>query len=124
MIDEDEFNCSARVLREVFSEEKLVIIYRFSMEVDKARGRIDLNVKPPSERGTANVSESHGGSHILGVVGDPGIYMVGNRLQNICTLFTIMLKKYNTLYLIQSQIRQNSQQNGMALIWVLVIGKQ
>ncbi|KAL0716908.1 hypothetical protein Bca4012_066230 [Brassica carinata] len=52
MIDEDEFNCSARVLRE-------------------SKRTYDLNVKPPSERGTANVSESHGGSHILGVVGDP-----------------------------------------------------
>ncbi|KAL0730052.1 hypothetical protein Bca4012_026145 [Brassica carinata] len=39
-----EIHCSDEVLNEIFSEEKIVVLYRFAFEVEKARNRLDLNV--------------------------------------------------------------------------------
>lgn len=36
-LDEEEFICNGRVLRELFSEEKLLLLYRFSFEIEKAK---------------------------------------------------------------------------------------
>lgn len=37
MMGEDEIRCSGRILTEIFTEDKLVLIYRFSLEIEKAR---------------------------------------------------------------------------------------
>ncbi|KAL0717668.1 hypothetical protein Bca4012_066990 [Brassica carinata] len=42
------FECSLRVLLELFTEEQMVIVHRFSLEIAKARNTIDLNVDPSS----------------------------------------------------------------------------
>lgn len=39
-----EIYCRVEVLNEIFSEEKMVVLYRFSFEIEKARNRLDLNV--------------------------------------------------------------------------------
>lgn len=91
MIEEDEINCSGRVLREIFSEEKLVIIYRFSLEVEKARGGIDLNVTPPGDRGNDDNAGPDSDDDSLGIAGSAGIYLDETEFKNInnCTILTL-----------------------------------
>ncbi|KAL0794947.1 hypothetical protein Bca101_066324 [Brassica carinata] len=48
MYHHDGFECSLRVLLELFTEEQMVIVHRFSLEIAKARNTIDLNVDPSS----------------------------------------------------------------------------
>ncbi|KAF2556304.1 hypothetical protein F2Q68_00013329 [Brassica cretica] len=42
----DGFKCCLRVLKELFTEEQMVTVYRLSLEIAKARNTIDLNVPP------------------------------------------------------------------------------
>ncbi|KAL0743246.1 hypothetical protein Bca4012_084759 [Brassica carinata] len=42
------FECSLGVLLELFAEEQMVIVHRFSLEIAKARNTIDLNIDPSS----------------------------------------------------------------------------
>lgn len=37
MMGRDEICCSARMLTEILTEDKLVLLYRFSLEMEKAR---------------------------------------------------------------------------------------
>ncbi|KAG2294282.1 hypothetical protein Bca52824_040951 [Brassica carinata] len=55
-VDDDELKCSGRVLKEIFSEEKLVLVYRYSFEIEKAKSIIDLNVRPPVDAQRNDVS--------------------------------------------------------------------
>lgn len=36
--------CSDRVLNEIFDEEKMILLYRFSLEIQKAKNSLDLNL--------------------------------------------------------------------------------
>ncbi|KAF2547917.1 hypothetical protein F2Q70_00019868 [Brassica cretica] len=42
----DGFECCLRVLKELFTEEQMVTVYRLSLEIAKARNTIDPNVPP------------------------------------------------------------------------------
>ncbi|KAF3552661.1 hypothetical protein DY000_02004744 [Brassica cretica] len=55
-VGDDELKCSGRVLKEIFSEEKLVLVYRYSFEIEKAKSIIDLNVRPPVDAQRNDVS--------------------------------------------------------------------
>ncbi|KAL0733095.1 hypothetical protein Bca4012_009305 [Brassica carinata] len=48
-LEVDEFKCNGRVLREIFSEEKLVLLYRCSFEIEKAKKTSQL--KPNQSNG-------------------------------------------------------------------------
>lgn len=43
--------CSVEVLNEIFDEEKMVMLHRFSMEAERAKNTIDLNVVNNVENG-------------------------------------------------------------------------
>lgn len=34
-------------MRKIFNDEEIVLLYRFSFEMEKARRSLDLNVQPP-----------------------------------------------------------------------------
>ncbi|KAL0724043.1 hypothetical protein Bca4012_038642 [Brassica carinata] len=44
-----ELICSERVGQEIFGEDKMLLLYRFSFEVEKARNCLDLNLGPNHE---------------------------------------------------------------------------
>lgn len=44
MIRGTELVCSEQVLKELFDEEKMVLLYRFSLEIEKAKNGLDLNL--------------------------------------------------------------------------------
>ncbi|CAH8384362.1 unnamed protein product [Eruca vesicaria subsp. sativa] len=44
MMRNTELKCSAQIHSDVYNEEKLVLIYHFSMELEKPKNSIDLNV--------------------------------------------------------------------------------
>ncbi|KAL0712696.1 hypothetical protein Bca4012_019674 [Brassica carinata] len=56
LIGDDEFHCCGSVLRKIFTEEKLVLVYRFSFEIEKARATFDLPSQTPL--GTRMTKES------------------------------------------------------------------
>ncbi|XP_048596805.1 uncharacterized protein LOC106422293 [Brassica napus] len=41
MVEDDEFTCAGSVLKQLFSEEKLILVYRFSFEIEEARKFFD-----------------------------------------------------------------------------------
>ncbi|CAN6988524.1 unnamed protein product, partial [Brassica rapa subsp. trilocularis] len=41
MVGEDEITCAGSVLKQLFSEEKLILVYRFSFEIENARKYFD-----------------------------------------------------------------------------------
>ena len=41
MVEDDEFTCAGSVLKQLFSEEKLILVYRFSFEIEEARKIFD-----------------------------------------------------------------------------------
>ncbi|KAG2298944.1 hypothetical protein Bca52824_035416 [Brassica carinata] len=43
--------CSDQVLHKVFTEEEMVLLYRFSFEIERSRNRVDLNVGAPEITG-------------------------------------------------------------------------
>nr|VDC75624.1 unnamed protein product [Brassica rapa] len=49
MIRGNELLCSEQVLNEIFDEEKMVLLYRFSLEIQKAKNSLDLNLGPMVE---------------------------------------------------------------------------
>jgi len=44
------------VLKEIFSEEKLLLIYRYSLDIEKAQTSIDLNISPTLPIGKNNIA--------------------------------------------------------------------
>ena len=40
----NELLCSEQVLNQIFDEEKMVLLYRFSLEIQKAKNSLDLNL--------------------------------------------------------------------------------
>lgn len=53
MIGDDEFNCSGSVVRQIFSEDKLVLLYRFSFEIERAKATFQIpSHTPPGTRVT------------------------------------------------------------------------
>ncbi|KAH0899015.1 hypothetical protein HID58_048583, partial [Brassica napus] len=61
MIRGKEFVCSQHAMDEIFEEDEIVLLYHFSMEIEKAKNNLDLNLGPTVETGdglraaTANV---------------------------------------------------------------------
>ncbi|KAL0732426.1 hypothetical protein Bca4012_008635 [Brassica carinata] len=62
VIRHDEMVCSEEVLKEVFSEDKMVLLHRFSLEVEKAKITKDLNANPPLFNTNINVAENNAGA--------------------------------------------------------------
>ncbi|KAL0681539.1 hypothetical protein Bca4012_048386 [Brassica carinata] len=44
IIGDDEIKCPRRFLEELFNQDKMVVIFRFALEVEKARNSLDLNL--------------------------------------------------------------------------------
>jgi len=44
IIGDDEINCPRRFLEELFNQDKMVVIFCFALEVEKARNSLDLNL--------------------------------------------------------------------------------
>lgn len=42
------------MLRHIFSEDKMVVVYRFALEIEKAQRSLDLNIFPPADDGDMN----------------------------------------------------------------------
>ncbi|CAN6882141.1 uncharacterized protein LOC125587842 [Brassica napus] len=65
-----EITCSTKVLHEIFDEDKMVLLYRFSFEIEKAKNSLDLNVA---------VGDGSG-DHVIPVVNNPNGtgHVVGN----------------------------------------------
>ncbi|KAH0879563.1 hypothetical protein HID58_066957, partial [Brassica napus] len=55
-VGDDEIKCNGRVLKEIFSEEKLLLIYRYSLDIEKAQTSIDLNISPTLPIGKNNIA--------------------------------------------------------------------
>ncbi|KAG2316173.1 hypothetical protein Bca52824_019295 [Brassica carinata] len=51
IIKDEDFKCSTGILRRLFTEEQMVVGYRFLMEVEKAKNSIDLNKGPGEQSG-------------------------------------------------------------------------
>lgn len=49
MIRGKELTCSEHVMTEIFEEEKMVLLYRFSLEIGKAKNSLNLNLGTPLE---------------------------------------------------------------------------
>ncbi|XP_018450294.2 uncharacterized protein LOC108821798 [Raphanus sativus] len=47
----NEILCSQSVMSEVFDEDEMVLLYRFSLEIEKAKNSLDLNLGPTVENG-------------------------------------------------------------------------
>ncbi|CAN6988528.1 unnamed protein product [Brassica rapa subsp. trilocularis] len=69
MIRGNELLCSEQVLNEIFDEEKMVLLYRFSLEIQKAKNSLDLNLGPMVETDDHIVpnigGEGGGGGHMF-----------------------------------------------------------
>ncbi|KAL0855968.1 hypothetical protein Bca101_061121 [Brassica carinata] len=63
LVGDDEIDCNRLMLQEIFTEENLVIVYHFSMEVDKARRTLDLNRRPTNEVETEGLGGIETHSH-------------------------------------------------------------
>lgn len=48
MVGDDEIRCSGSVLRKLFSEEKLILVYRFAFEIEKAKTYFDHDTRTPA----------------------------------------------------------------------------
>lgn len=64
VIRHDEIYCSEEVLKDVFSEDKMVLLYRFYFEVEKAKSSIDLNARPLHSNRNINLLPDYGGMDI------------------------------------------------------------
>ncbi|CAG7874564.1 unnamed protein product [Brassica rapa] len=66
MIRGNELLCSEQVLNEIFDEEKMVLLYRFSLEIQKAKNSLDLNLGPMVETDDHIVPNigGEGGTHV------------------------------------------------------------
>ncbi|KAL0898723.1 hypothetical protein Bca101_082684 [Brassica carinata] len=53
-----EMVCSDSVMREIFNDEEMVLLYRFSFEMEKARRSLDLDVQPPPKEPVVAMSMS------------------------------------------------------------------
>ncbi|CAN7030396.1 unnamed protein product, partial [Brassica oleracea var. botrytis] len=62
MVEDDEFTCVGSVLKQLFSEEKLILVYRFSFEIEKARKNFDL-LPSPEISGTRKEIEERPTTH-------------------------------------------------------------
>ncbi|CAN6868631.1 unnamed protein product [Brassica oleracea] len=62
MVEDDEFTCAGSVLKQLFSEEKLILVYRFSFEIEKARKNFDL-LPSPEISGTRKEIEKRPTTH-------------------------------------------------------------
>lgn len=51
MIRGNEILCSQNVMAEIFNENEMVLLYRFSLEIEKAKNSLDLNLGPGVETG-------------------------------------------------------------------------
>ncbi|KAH0904077.1 hypothetical protein HID58_043580 [Brassica napus] len=51
MIRGNEFLYSQSVMAEIFNEDEMVLLYRFSLEIEKAKNSLDLNLGPTVESG-------------------------------------------------------------------------
>lgn len=63
----NEITCSVEVVKEIFDEEKMVMLYRFSMEAEKAKNSVDLNVADKVDNGdhiVPNVGYHNGTTNI------------------------------------------------------------
>lgn len=49
MVRGKELTCSENVMTEIFEEEKMVLLYRFSLEIGKAKNSLNLNLGTPLE---------------------------------------------------------------------------
>lgn len=69
-----EIVCSEEVMNEIFDEDKMVVLYRFSFEIEKAKKSLDLNV------GAGDGS----GDHVVPLVNNPNrtTPFVGNSSTN------------------------------------------
>ncbi|CAN6970411.1 unnamed protein product [Brassica rapa subsp. trilocularis] len=67
MVRGKEFVCSQGAMAEIFEESEMVLLYRFSMEIEKAKNSLDLNLGPTIEAA----------DHIVPNVGNTG---TGNRI--------------------------------------------
>lgn len=65
MVGDDEITCCGSVLRELLSEETLILVYRFSFEIEKARKNFDRRSTSSSEdiSGRGKESEKRTLSH-------------------------------------------------------------
>ncbi|CAG7874561.1 unnamed protein product, partial [Brassica rapa] len=65
MVEEDEITCAGSVLKQLFSEEKLILVYRFSFEIDYARKYFDRSSTGSSGDiiGAGKISEKPMPSH-------------------------------------------------------------
>lgn len=63
MIRGKEFVCSQHAMDEIFEEDEIVLLYHFSMEIEKAKNNLDLNLGPTVETG----------DHIVPTIGNTGI---------------------------------------------------
>lgn len=75
-----EMVCSDSVMREIFNDEEMVLLYRFSFEMEKARRSLDLNVQPPPEEPVVAMSMSE--DSVVPEVGQ-AFYARQNRRGNI-----------------------------------------
>ncbi|KAL0716252.1 hypothetical protein Bca4012_065574 [Brassica carinata] len=64
VIRHDKIYCSEEVLKDVFSEDKMVLLYRFYFEVEKAKSSIDLNARPLHSNRNINLLPDYGGMDI------------------------------------------------------------
>lgn len=60
IIGNEEIKLPKRILEELFNEEKIVVILRFAMEIEKAKNSLDLNV----------VFDDEPGDHIVPILGN------------------------------------------------------
>lgn len=51
IVKDEDFKCSTGLMKRLFTEEQMVVCYRFLMEVEKAMNSIDLNKGPGDESG-------------------------------------------------------------------------
>ncbi|KAL0712698.1 hypothetical protein Bca4012_019676 [Brassica carinata] len=67
ILRKNEITCSVEVVKEIFDEEKMVMLYRFSMEAEKAKNSVDLNVADKVDNGdhiVPNVGYHNGTTNI------------------------------------------------------------
>ncbi|KAF8080107.1 hypothetical protein N665_0974s0003 [Sinapis alba] len=57
---EEQIKCNGKVLREIVSEEKLVLLYRLSFEIEKAKHATQLNISQTKRMGEEDSSGSNG----------------------------------------------------------------
>ncbi|KAF3608892.1 hypothetical protein DY000_02047463 [Brassica cretica] len=75
LIRGQEITCSTEVLHEIFDEDKMVLLYRFSFEIEKAKNSLDLNVAVGDGSGdhvVPVVNNPNGTGHVVGNINRSG----------------------------------------------------